>query len=498
MGFDRKHLGKKVNRILLVYPPVTYSVQSMKQCHLPLGISYLAGFMRDAVEVNVLDAAVEGYDHDERIDERFFRYGLSFDEIQKRIERLKPDLVGISCIFSSQFQNTLEVARRAKKVDQRIITVVGGSHPTFLSRECLEPEGIDFIVRGEGEFALRDLVESISKGQGPEAVPGLAWQEGDSFCESALRPPHPKLDEIPFPARELFPLSRYDRIGQPMGIVFRRRPFMNLITSRGCPHRCTFCSSTNFWGNKYRTRSPGNVLDEMEELVKKFGIREFKFLDDNLTANLRRAKEIFQGMIDRKLKVSWNTPNGVHVANLDEETLELMVASGCYELTLAVESGDPKVLKELIHKPTDLEQVKKAAKLMRQKGVGTYGFFIIGFPGETKQQIQNTLDFSRELDLDRISCLIANPLPGTELLQVCREKGYVDKNYSFDNIDYFEGRFNTKEWTHQEVHEMRRKWFWKYNLSLFFRHPKSFFARYAPLLTKPRLVWEILKRRVRT
>jgi len=490
-------LGKQIRRILLVYPPVTYSVQSMKQCHLPLGISYLAGFLRDWVEVLVLDAAVEGYEHDERISERFFRYGLSFDEIEKRIALLQPDLVGISCIFSSQFPNTLEVARRAKKVDKGIITVAGGSHPTFLSRECLEPDGIDFIVRGEGEFALRELVESISKGQGPEAIPGLAWQEDGSFRESRLRPPHLNLDEIPFPARDLFPLSKYHRIGQPMGIVFRRRPFMNLITSRGCPYRCSFCSSTNFWGNKYRIRSPGNVLDEMEELVKKFGIREFKFLDDNLTANLGRAREIFRGMIERGLDVSWNTPNGVHVANLDEDTLELMAASGCYELTLAVESGDPLVLKELIHKPTDLEQVRKAARLIRQKGLGTHGFFIIGFPGETKQQIKNTLDFARSLDLDRISCFIANPLPGTELLQVCREKGYVNKDYCFDDIDYFEGRFDTGDWTNREVHEMRRKWFWKYNLSLLFRHPRRFFARYVPLLTNPALVWEILKRRVR-
>jgi len=498
MSFQRSLLGKKIRRVLLIYPPVSYSVQSMKQSHLPLGIAYLAGFMRNWVEVLVLDAAVLGYNHDDKIRPGFRRYGLSFDEIERRIAEIKPDLVGVSCIFSSQFQNTLEVARRAKKIDPGIITVTGGSHPTFLSRECLEQDGIDFLARGEGEFTLRELCEAISKGQGPETVPGLAWREDGAYKESAFRPPHKDLDELPFPARELFPLKEYDRISQPMGIVFKRRPFMNMITSRGCPYRCTFCSSTNFWGNKYRTRSPENVLLEMEELVKKYGVREFKFFDDNLSANTKRAKEIFQGMIDRKLDVTWNTPNGVHVANIDEEMLDLMKQSGCYELTLAVESGDPDVLRDIIHKPTDLDQVKAAARLMRRKGIGTYGFFIIGFPGETRQQVQNTLKFASDLDIDRISCFIANPLPGTEILRVCREKGYIEKDYKFDQIDYFECSLNTPEWTRREIFQMRRKWFWKHNLSQMARHPGRFVARYLPIMTRPRMLMEVLKRAVRT
>jgi len=514
--------GRRIDCVLLIYPPVTFSRQSMKQCHLPLGIAYIAAVLREVAEVRVLDSAVEGYENESQIlvqdssgrksqTRKFLRYGLSFDEIEKRIAEARPDIVGISCIFSSQFQNTLEVARRAKRVNPEIITVVGGSHPTFLAEQCLyQGSGaIDFIVKGEGEFALRELIEALRQGRGVEDVPGLAWiEEEDSsavasgkisgrFRESPMRAPYPKLDDIPFPARDLFPLEKYHRISQPMGIVYKQRPFMNLITSRGCPYRCAFCSSTNFWGNKYRTRSPENVLAEMQELKDKYGIREFKFFDDNLTADLARAKKIFQGMIERNLKVSWNTPNGIHIARLDEEMLDLMKKSGCYELTLAVESGDPSVLKYIIHKPTNLAEIKKSAKLLRKKGIGSYGFFIIGFPGETKEQIQRTLDFSRELDLDRISCFIANPLPGTELYQLAMEKGYIDRNYRFDEIDYFEARFTTPEWTREELHRLRRNWFWKYNLGMLFRHPVRFFSRYKTILKRPGLIWEIIKRRVR-
>ena len=499
MGFQRAIIGKKIRRVLLIYPPVNVSIQSFMCSDLPLGIAYLAAFMRNSAEVSVLDAGVLGYHHKERVSRRVFRHGLSFDEIERRIAEFKPDLVGISCIFSSQFSNTLEVARRAKKIDPGIITITGGSHPTFLSQQCLEQDGIDFIARGEGEFTLRELCEAISKGQGPETVPGLAWREDREYKESAVRPLIRDLDEIPFPARDLFPLRESAAISLPLGVIFKRKPFANLITSRGCPYRCTFCSSTNFWGNKYRTRSPGNVLDEMEELVKKYGFREFKFFDDNLTANSKRAKEIFQGMIDRKLDVTWNTPNGVHVANLDKEMLDLMKRSGCYELTLAVESGDPAVLRDIIHKPTDLDQIRTAAKLMRKIGISSYGFFIIGFPGETLKQIQNTLDFASSLDLDRIGCFIANPLPGTEILKVCREKGYIDKDYKFDLIDYYEFKLDTAEWAGSEIHQIRRKWFWKYNLSRFLRHPVRFVAKYLPfIIANPRIFLAVIKRAVWT
>ncbi len=490
--------GRKIERALLIYPPVTFSVQSMKQCHLPLGIAYLASAIRDICEVYVLDCAVEGYENEERVGERFLRYGLGFDEIEKRIKQIEPDLVGISCIFSSQFPNALEVARRAKKVNPETITVLGGSHPTFVFKKCLENKEIDFIVRGEGEFALRELILAFANEDGSwREIEGICWQEDGKIYDNGLKKPYPNLDEIPFPARDMFPLEKYHKISQPMGIVYKNRPFMNLITSRGCPYRCTFCSSTNFWGNKYRTRSVENVLSEMEELVERYGIREFKFFDDNLTADLGRAKRIFQGMIERGFNVSWNTPNGIHIVNLDTETIDLMIKSGCYELTIAVESGDPWVLKNIINKPTDLSQLEEVTEQIKRKKLGTYGFFIIGFPGETKEQIQRTLDFSRKLGLDRISCFIANPLPGTKILEICQQKGYLKPDYTFDDIDFFEARFDTENWTNSEIQTMRKKWFWQYNLSLLFRHPIRFLKRYKTILFRPKLLYEIIKRRIR-
>jgi len=489
---------RPIERVMLIYPPVTFSPQSMKQSHLPLGLSYIAAVLRDKVELNVLDAAVEGYRHEERAGERLIRYGLPFDEIERRIRRFKPDLVGISCIFSSQFRNVAEIAKRAKDADPNIATVTGGVHPSFLPELSMKrcPE-LDFIARGEGEFILSDLVDASRNRGGPEDVQGLAWRKNGEAVINQQRPPHKNIDEIPFPARDLFPLELYHRIGQPMGIVYKQRPFMNIITSRGCPYRCAFCSSTVFWGHRYRKRSPENVLLEMEHLYRDLGIREFKFFDDNLTVDMERAKKIFRGMIERGIDVTWNTPNGIHVVSLDDEMLDLMKRSGCYELTLAVESGDQDVLRNIIKKPTRLPQVTDAAKRIRKKGFGSYGFFIIGFPGETKAQIKNTLDFSSKLDLDRISTFIFNPLPGTPLFEECVEKGYVNLDQVAEDVDYFEARFDTPEWTRQELQRLRSRWFWRYNLGLVLRHPLRFLARYRPLITRPGFVWQVLKRRLR-
>ncbi len=490
---------RPLERVMLLYPPVTFSPQSMKQCHVPLGLGYIGALIRDAARVEALDAAAEGYYHEERAGDKLLRYGLSFDEIERRIRAFRPDLLVVSCIFSSQFRNVAEISRMAKGINPETVTITGGAHPTFLPELCLEraPE-LDLVGRGEGEFIVRELIEASRNGGALEDVAGLSFRRDGEAVHNRAREPYPDLDAIPFPARDLFKLELYERIGQPMGIVYKQLPFMNIITSRGCPYRCTFCSSTTFWGNRYRKRSAENVLDEMEHLYRDLGVREFKFFDDNLTVDRERAKAIFRGMIERGIKVSWNTPNGIHVVSLDDEMLDLMKESGCYELTLAVESGDPDVLRDIVKKPTRLDQVEDAARRLRDKGLGSYGFFIIGFPGETEEQIKNTLRFSRKLDLDRISLFLFNPLPGTALFEESVEKGYVKESEVAEDVDYFEGRFDTPEWTREEVHSLRRRWFWRYNLGFLLRHPARFLSRYWVLLSRPGLVAEIIKRRLRS
>jgi len=477
-------VSRPIKKILLIYPPVTYSVQSPKQSCPPLGVAYLAAAVRDIADVQILDAAVEGYEHEEKIGPTLMRYGLPISEIARRVEEYKPDAVGISCIFSSQFPAVAEISSAVKRIDPEILTMTGGTHPTFMPERSLDMSpDLDIIVRNEGERTLRNIVEASRQNDDWSSIRGIAYREDG---EIKVNPPVEfisDLDDLPYPARDLLPMDKYFSLDLPMGIVSRQSPWINMVTSRGCPARCAFCSSSHFWGYCYRTRAPEAVLDEMEELVSRFGMREIKFFDDNLAAHLDRAKAIFQGMIERGIDVSWNTPNGIGIHNLDYEILDLMKRSGCYELTLAVESGDPYVLKNIIHKPFNLDKALEVSRILRRMKLGTYGFFIIGFPGETKEQILNTIKFARKLNLDRISVFVANPLPGTEVFNIAGERGYIGEDFPFEEADYFSARFDTPEWTGEWVEKTRKRFFWSYNLSLLVRDPIRFFRVYWPVMT---------------
>ncbi|MCP4649488.1 MAG: radical SAM protein [PVC group bacterium] len=474
---------QKINKILLIFPAVIFSGESPKQIMPPLGISYLAAYLRPDYEVKLLDAAVEGYNQESRISTRFFQYGLDNDHIRKRIIDFAPDVVGVSCLFSSQFLSAASVCAIAKNVSPEIVTVMGGTHPTFLSEQCLADRNIDFIVRGEGERTFKELLDCLRCGQSFKDVGGIAFRQDNLVRINPAPMIAEDIDRIPVPARDLLPLEKYFQINMPMGLISRQTPAMNMITSRGCSFDCSFCSSCHFWGRRYRPRLVENVLDEMEQL-KDMGIKELKFFDDNLTLDRERAKKLFRGMIARKFNFSWNTPNGIAAQTLDEEMVLLMKESGCYEITLAVESGDEQILRDVLKKPINLKHTLHIAEIIKNCGIDTYGFFIIGFPQETKKQIYNTLHFMDKIRLDRISLFIANPLPGTEIYRICREKGYLSGDFEQKPLDYFQSVFQTPEFDSKFLESTRRRWYWRYNSKLLLRNPFKFFRKYSIFIFK--------------
>ncbi len=467
---------KRIRKVMLIFPPVVFSAESPKQIMPPLGIGYLGAYLRDDYEVSLLDAAVEGYEFERPAADGFRCYGLTVSQIKNRVEEFSPDVVGISCLYSSQFEIVREICKSIKSVSADIITVTGGTHPSFLAQDCLNScPWLDFIVLGEGEKTFKRLLDSFNRGSSYEDIDGIAFKNKQYTRVNARKNYIENIDEIPNPARDLLNLEKYFEIDLPMGLVSRQSPSMNMITSRGCPYECSFCSSSVYWGRKYRMRSAENVLDEMAQL-KRMGVKELKFFDDNLTLDKQRAKRIFQGMIERKFNFTWNTPNGIAAQTLDEELIVLMKESGCYEITLAIESGDKKTLRDIIKKPIDLDKTMQAAKMITEHGIDTYGFFIIGFPQETKQGIYNTLKFMEKIKLDRVSLFLANPLPGTEIYNECLKRGYLSENSVF--LDYFKASFKTEDFDRKFLESLRRKWYWKYNLKLILRNPFKFFKIY--------------------
>jgi anaerobic magnesium-protoporphyrin IX monomethyl ester cyclase len=467
-----------IEKILLIYPPSTQAIVKPRVCAHPLGIAYLGAVLKKDYRVKLLDATAEGHRNVEILENGLVKYGLSDEEIKKRITNYSPDVVGITCLYSSQLPFIKRICRIAKETKQKTITIIGGTHPTFLPRETLEEKSIDIIVLGEGEDTLPSLLRQLKEGQDLSNLDGIAFRRNGQVQVNPRTRCIEDLDGLPFPAWELLPMKKYSIINLPMSGISKSRYWAPILTSRGCPAKCIFCSSVNFWGNRYRSRSAENVLDEIELLVKEYKIKEIQFCDDNLILDKKRAKEIFQGIIDRRLKIFWCTPNGIALWKLDEELLELMKTSGCYELSLAIESGDQEVLSKIIKKPLNLAKVESLTKSVQRLKIRTHSFFIVGLPGETKEQIHRTFSFARKLKLTSAAFFIANPLPGSRLYEICKLKGYLKEGFDFETINYYESNYETPDFTSRELENIRQREDFIFNSNVFFRNPIYFIQRY--------------------
>jgi radical SAM superfamily enzyme YgiQ (UPF0313 family) len=389
---------------------------------LPLGLAYLAGvLLENGHEVHVIDC--QGECKKPRIDEGLYTYRLSASTIQNRLRSFNPDFVGISCLFSSRFRSVLEIARIVKQVDRSIPVIVGGIHPTIEPHEVLGNMCIDYAVLGEGERTIINVVNY----EKPESIDGFAYRDKDGrICVNPKTKFIEPLDGLPFPARQLFPWYFEDDIdAHTTSSTFAVNRNTAMLTSRGCPYNCTFCSIHTQWGYKWRARCPENVLTELILFKEQYRIRKVSFEDDNLSYDRKRMLKLCMLMIKERLDLEWNTPNGISVITLDHELLEFMYKAGCRSLNLTIESGDLSILKRM-HKPVDLEKVRKIAESCRKIGIRTSGQFLIGIPGETALTLQHSLDFAKNIPLDDIGVSIATPYPKTQMYEECLQNGYIN------------------------------------------------------------------------
>jgi len=467
-------------KVMLIQPPFTILRQESKKCHPPLGLAYLAACVKNAgFDVYILDALAEGYENTERVDKNFIRYGLSFDEIREKVASVKPDVVGVSCLFSAQAENVHRICRVIKEAVPGIVTVIGGAHPTSAREESLSDNNVDFIVIGEGESIFAELLRRLECGMSYRDIAGLGYKENGFIKINERVNYENNLDFLPFPLWEAFPLHRYHRINNPHGSPAKRVPYLPVVTSRGCPFECVFCSIRSLWGPEYRKRSAGNVLNELKYLRSKFGVKEIFFEDDNLIVDKNRAEDIFRGIIDDGLDLLWSTPNGVTIDSLNNELLSLMKKSGCYSISMGIESGDPVVLKDMVKKPVDIFKAVCLIKKARKLGIETSVFFVVGFPGEGVTEIKKTFDAARRLGADYTNFFFATPLPGTRLLELCRQRGLVGKQLDYNrlksNMPYFDNGLVTMHELFSLVRREKIKLYFLYLL----KHPLKFFNRLA-------------------
>lgn len=406
--------------ILLVCPQSNELV-GKHPSFLPLGVAYIAAVLeQEGQHVEVLDLSVSKYD-DLTFQEIVQRgYYKKIPGVFKNSGKLKKwDIVGFTVVTPTANQ-VYRLTKIAKNHSDALV-LAGGPHVTAVPDEALE-RGIDIVIRGEGEETIRELCRSIEQREisSLETMKGVSYLHPQTY-QRIHNPPRKyiqNLDELPFPARHLFPpLDSYK--GQP--ILGAKVPIGNVMTSRGCPYNCNFCYKAIF-GRKYRYRSIENVLDEWRELIERYHVKEIAISDDLFNANPARAIEMCERIIKEDLVLPWNCPNGLRVDTATEELLRKMRTAGCYRVAFGVESGSQKIL-DNIGKHMTLNQIETAFVYAKKCGIKTTAFLMLGNLGDTEETMQQTIDFTKKLGPDFAQFTIATPYPGTALYDVVRKEG---------------------------------------------------------------------------
>lgn len=442
--------NKSIKRALLMVPPVLSGSSDVNPLP-PLGLAYLSSVLKKlGIEVKIYDSILEFWRKPDSSIVGKSYIGPGAEEIKKIISEFKPDIVGVNNLFTCQKETAHLVYKCAKEVDPKIITIAGGAHPTVMPKETLEDKNVDFVVIGEGEKAIVDIIGYLNGEFDCEKFDGVGYRHGGKVIIRAKTKYIDNLDEIPFPDWEVMLAEKYFGIESSHGERHKRK-FMPIITSRGCTASCTFCTAHCVWGKKYRKRSVENVIAEMKQLKDKYGIEEIMFEDDNVTLDPVRAKILFKKMIDEKIGFIWDTPNGVAAWTLDEEILDLMKASGCIRLNLAIESGCQEVLDKVIRKPVKLDKIEKIIEKARNIDLPVSSFFVVGMPGETIRQIKETFYFAAKNKIYQPHVSIATPYPGSELYNECESRNLFINGYNCQNLHIHTFNIKSDNWTTDEL-----------------------------------------------
>ncbi|MFA5101242.1 MAG: radical SAM protein [Candidatus Omnitrophota bacterium] len=428
-------MKKKINKVLLFIPPASTFKNRIDINPLPpLGLGYLGAVLEEnGIQVKIIDCLIEGWGERADLRDGLIRIGLSFDDIGKIIRSYGPDIVGVNNLFTKQRENAHHIYELAKKADRNIITIAGGAHPSVMPGLVLSDPNVDYVVLGEGERTIIDLVHVIEGACDISTLDGLGYRAGGSVKIVPKTRFIEDLDSLPFPARHLLSMEKYFGLSSSHGDR-RKKRFSPVITSRGCPAHCTFCSAYAVWGRRFRSRSPENVINEIRHLRSAYGIEEIMFEDDNLTLDPRRAGAIFDGMIREKFNIGWDTPNGIAAWTLSESLIDKMKKSGCTAINFAIESGNQRVLDDIIKKPVNLEKVKPLVKYARKAGMKVGIFLVIGMPHETKDEIWDSFRLAAQLGIYTPHISIATPYPGSELYDYCVKSKCLRPDFSLDDL----------------------------------------------------------------
>jgi anaerobic magnesium-protoporphyrin IX monomethyl ester cyclase len=429
--------------ITLINPPGIKSFSGL-QPHTPnppLGLAYIAAAIKEAgFAYHVIDGTGEALDsirpYPERAD--FMTQGLSFEEI---VERIPPetDVIGIGCTFSSSWPLTRRLTEAVRRGFPDALMVLGGEHGTAVPELVLRTSPVDVVVLGEGEETFVNLLQARRAGTPLREVKGIALRDGGQIVNTGLSARKREVDAIPLPDWESFPVEEYVSRHQINGINLGRS--MPLLSTRGCPFKCTFCSSPNMWTQRWYPRDPRLVADEMELYLRRYGATNFDFQD--LTAIIKRQwiVDFCNELISRGLNITWQMPSGTRSEVFDEEVADLLYRSGCRALAFAPESGSPEILK-IVKKQVNLEKMLVSMRAAVKRGLKLSCFIVIGFPDDTPATLKHSLKLIRKMAVLGVYDVAVSkfvPYPGSELFKRLQDEGKIqlDDDFFVSPMDFY-------------------------------------------------------------
>ncbi len=430
---------KKLERILFVFPETRY----------PSG--------QPALGIAMLSAVAKGSGADTVLCDMSFQK-KPFEHLADMLEEFKPDSVSIT-VVTPQIKDTLHACEVIRKYSADVYLMIGGPHATVLPVETLETSGADLVYSGEGEIAFKKIIE----GTDPSEIPGACFFRDGRAVLVPGKLLVDDLDSLPLPDREIFDMKKYFETWYSMDRVDPSLKGTTIMGTRGCPYVCTFCQPTlsEIFGKKMRKRSPGSIVQELKQLVKEYSIDAFMFEDSTFIVDHKWVTDICSLMISEGLKLRWCC--NVRADLLTEELLDSMVNAGLSKVNMGVESASQRVLDDIYKKGITVEGVQRALRMCHKKGLFVQGYFMLGAPGETIEEMKLTIDFAAREPFDDALFDITTPFPHTELWEISKE--LIDSDYS--EFDCFHKSVYTLNGiTPEQIEKLKKNAFWK-----FYAHP---------------------------
>jgi radical SAM superfamily enzyme YgiQ (UPF0313 family) len=446
-----------MSKILLIKP--RFLIPELHAVTQPMGLMYIGAALKKAGhETKIHDCAI---DHK----------NLYF--LKKTITDWRPDFIGLSIIIT-ELDQTGKIMKLIRDIMPAVPVTFGGPWPSANPEESIRKLGADFVVLGEGEAVFPELINAIHQGLAIESIPGTASLVNDKIVINQARLlTEDELNHLPLPAWELLDNKLYAKT--PSFACVGRRPYMSIITSRGCPYHCAYCHQT--MGKVFRKRSAESVLAEMEDLRFRYGIKEFEIIDDCFNLDRQRMRDILAGIRDRIGDARLHFPNGFRSDMLEPEDMSLFKQAGTVSACFAIETSSPR-LQKMIRKNLNIEKATRAIKASVMEGIYSVGYFMIGFPTESYEEAAATVDFAARSSLHCATFMLVTPFAGTELANMCA--GVLRSgNNNPRHATYFTNNQNISAMTDRDLREVFRRAYRRFYLNpkrlfdLITHHPKA-------------------------